>query len=120
MFPAWVWVDTRYVFRSRYLFVINDGKVHAYSASTGELAARLETPSGIVAVSPEPSNPRQLVTSDAAGGMVLWDFLLGTSLKVRYEPWLETAGWVSGWMSLNVLRWQRRVKTDIRCRYVLV
>ena len=78
----------------RFLFVINDGKVHAYNTASGELASCLEGSTPILAVSPEPANHRQLVTADAAGSLVLWDFLLGTSLKVSglfsltgLDPW---------------------------------
>ena len=67
---------------SRFLFVINDGKVHAYNAATGELSSCLETKSPIVALSPDSPNYRQLVTCDREGTMVLWDFVLGISLKV--------------------------------------
>ena len=67
---------------SRFLFVINDGKVHAYNAATGELASVLGSRSQIVALSPDSPNHRQLFTCDSEGTMMVWDFLLGVSLKV--------------------------------------
>ncbi|XP_043229163.1 WD repeat-containing protein 75-like [Amphibalanus amphitrite] len=77
---------------SKFLFVINDGAVHGYNVATGELAGSLEGAHPIVALSPEPSNPRQLITADASGSMILWDFVLATSLKKWSLSHLLTEG----------------------------
>ncbi|XP_037084684.1 WD repeat-containing protein 75-like [Pollicipes pollicipes] len=87
-------VDDKPVFSagSKFLFVVNDGKVHAYNAATGELAHLLETKSPIVAVYPDASNHRHVTTCDSEANIILWDFPLGTSLKKRSFAALTSDG----------------------------